>query len=242
MRHLFLVFLCAVRFAQFFTNKQATPAFGSMHFLSPLHSPSMIPSLSTCTLMGPITFLRTQTPGPHEDPPTHPSHLFLTKWVTGAVRIAPETAAPLLQHLRGVTDGRAWDNPANHRERGERCLQRQVQVRHTLRALQAPAQCTHRPVQVQCTQPAQARHTHRQVQEKRPLKAQAQCTPPRAQEPRKTLREPRCTARAQVQHCRHRRKKLKVGRWRHRPGRQCAATYLLLATAVKKGCDACNSS
>ena len=56
-----------------------------------------------------------------------------------------------------------------------RCLRRQTLVRRALRALQAQAQRTHRPVQVQRTQVAQARKTHRYVLVLRTQLAPGQC-------------------------------------------------------------------
>ena len=44
--------------SQILIHKSASPALGLMHYVSPLLSPSIIPFLSTCTLIGPITFLR----------------------------------------------------------------------------------------------------------------------------------------------------------------------------------------
>ena len=51
-----LEFSTIIPFFQIWIHKSASQALGSMHFLSPLHGPSMIPVLSTCTLMGSITF------------------------------------------------------------------------------------------------------------------------------------------------------------------------------------------
>ena len=59
--------------SQILIRKSASPALGSMHFLSPLHSPSIIPPLSTCTLMGPIAFLRRQRNAVS-------SALFMVRW------------------------------------------------------------------------------------------------------------------------------------------------------------------
>ena len=43
--------------SQILIHNPASTALGSIQFLSPLHCPSVIPLLLTCTLMGPITFL-----------------------------------------------------------------------------------------------------------------------------------------------------------------------------------------
>ena len=81
--------------SQILIHRSASPAFGSMHFLSPHHKPSIIPLLSTSTLTGSMTFLRRQRKAVS-------SALLMVRWTCTSHARAPvlrhNPTTPLINH------------------------------------------------------------------------------------------------------------------------------------------------